>query len=131
MRREDGDEIPTALAKFAFSLANVPVVYFIGSTCKLPFDAFEDLVRNINLGDQQLRVLVIIQVQEQGSTARSPYRFEFVYLVDTDPPYAQLFPRAAATIHWGELRRITWWQASRRLRITSVTDLYRQPVPAT
>ncbi|KAG3089063.1 hypothetical protein PI125_g18130 [Phytophthora idaei] len=88
---------------FAFSLANVPVVYFVVSTCKLPFDAFEDLVRNIDLGDQQLRVLVIIQVQEQGSTTRSPYRSEFVYLVDTDPPYAQLFPCAAATIHWGEL----------------------------
>ncbi|KAG3081145.1 hypothetical protein PI125_g20247 [Phytophthora idaei] len=127
------EEIPTALAKFAFSLANVPVVYFVVS--KLPFDEFEDLVRNIDLADQQLRVLVIIQIQEQGSTARSPYRSEFVYLVDTDPPYAQLFPRADATIHWGEpdvlAEGLHGWQARRHLWITSVTDIYRQPVPAT
>ncbi|KAG2886025.1 hypothetical protein PC114_g19473 [Phytophthora cactorum] len=127
--------IPRALAKFAFSLADLPVVYFVVSRCKLRFDEFEVLVRNIDLADQLLCVLVIVQVQEQGSTARSPYRSEFVYLVDTDLPYAQLFARAAATIHWGEpdvlAEGLHGWQARRRPWITSITDHYRQPVPAT
>ncbi|KAG6944926.1 hypothetical protein JG688_00016833, partial [Phytophthora aleatoria] len=93
-------EIPRALTEFAFSSPNVPVIYFGVSTRDLPFE--EDLVRKIDLAAQQLCVRVIVQAQELGSTARSLYRSEFVYLVDEDLPYAQLFPRVVATIHWGE-----------------------------
>ncbi|ETN20760.1 hypothetical protein PPTG_03688 [Phytophthora nicotianae INRA-310] len=95
-------EIPRALTEFASSSSNEPVIYFGVSTRDLPFGAFEDLVRKIELAAQQLRMRIIVQDQEVGSTARSPYRSEFVYLVDTDLPYAQLFAHVTATIHWGE-----------------------------
>ncbi|KAG7384864.1 hypothetical protein PHYPSEUDO_002179 [Phytophthora pseudosyringae] len=93
-------EIPRALSEFLRT--NVPVIYFGVSTRALPFGAFEDLVRKIDLAAQRLHVRVIVQARELGSTARSPYRSEFVYQVATELPYAQLIPRVAATIHWGE-----------------------------
>jgi sterol 3beta-glucosyltransferase len=94
--------LPRALAEFAFSKSSPPVIYFGVSTRDLGFGVFEDLVRKIDLAAQQLRVRVIVQARELGSTARSLYRSEAVYQVDSELPYAQLFPEVAATIHWGE-----------------------------
>ncbi|KAI9991152.1 hypothetical protein PInf_018784 [Phytophthora infestans] len=98
----DTREIPQALTKFAFSNKDTPVIYFGVDTRDLLFGTLEDLVRKIDLAAQQLCIRVVVQAREQHQAARSLYRSDFVYLLGTDLPYAQLFPRVAATIHWGE-----------------------------
>ncbi|GMF56802.1 unnamed protein product [Phytophthora fragariaefolia] len=91
--------IPPELTEFAFSDSSPPVIYFGVSARNLVAGELENLVRKIDQAAQHLRVRVIVQAQ--GHRA-APYQSNFVYVVDTEVPYAQLFPGVAATIHWGE-----------------------------
>ncbi|KAL3671130.1 hypothetical protein V7S43_004312 [Phytophthora oleae] len=94
----NAQQIPEPLTEFAFSRKDMPVIYFGVSTRALSVGVFEDLVKKIDLAAQQLRVRVIVQTREASSSNRS----EYVYLVGPDVPFAQLFSRVSATIHWGD-----------------------------
>eukprot|EP00644_Phytophthora_capsici_P014570 jgi/Phyca11/510145/fgenesh2_kg.PHYCAscaffold_54_\ len=96
--RSNTQAIPEPLIEFAFSRTDVPVIYFGVSACSLSAGVFDNLVKKIAFAAQQLRVRVIVQTREASLSRRSQY----VYTVGLDVPYAQLFSRVSATIHWGD-----------------------------